>query len=86
MLATSTTLGGLPWAVESTRRGTLRDGACRELSEETGLVLDPGRLIGPVLRRHATFHFALEMRRQDEEFFIVFLNDDGYGEWGRITG
>lgn len=53
-----------------------RDGACRELSEETGLVLDPGRLIGPVLRRHATFHFALEMRRQDEEFFIVFLDDD----------
>ncbi len=53
-----------------------RDGACRELLEETGLALDSARLVGPVLMRHATFHFAHEIRRQDEEFFIVFLDDD----------
>ena len=53
-----------------------RDGACRELLEETGLALDSVRLVGPVLTRHATFHFALEMRRQDEDFFVAFLDDD----------
>ncbi|MFT3942818.1 MAG: NUDIX domain-containing protein [Ancrocorticia sp.] len=60
-----------------------RDGACRELLEETGLVLSPERLLGPVLRRHATFHFVLEMRRQDEEFFIAFVDDDEAARVGK---
>ncbi len=53
-----------------------RVGACRELAEETGLELAPERLVGPVLERHATFHFALEKRRQDEVFFFAHLTDE----------
>ncbi|MGO1592082.1 MAG: NUDIX hydrolase [Ancrocorticia sp.] len=51
-------------------------GACRELFEETGLMLTPDRLQGPVLKRHATFYFALETRRQDEVFYLATVNDE----------
>lgn len=51
-----------------------RDGAARELREETGLRIDPNRLIGPVLYRQSTFHFALETRKQDENFFLLFVS------------
>ncbi len=60
-----------------------RAGACRELAEETGLKLAPERLLGPVLKRHATFHFALEMRRQDELFFVAHLTDEESRQLGR---
>lgn len=50
-----------------------REGACRELAEETGLAVAPSRLEGPVLRRSAHFRFVRETRRQDEEFFILRL-------------
>lgn len=50
-----------------------RDGAVREFREETGVRVEADRLEGPVLHRHATFHFVHETRRQDEEFFTVRL-------------
>ncbi|MBR6459575.1 MAG: NUDIX domain-containing protein, partial [Actinomycetaceae bacterium] len=53
-----------------------REGAQRELAEETGLRVSPERLEGPVLRRSALFHFVGETRRQDETFFLLFLDDD----------
>jgi 8-oxo-dGTP pyrophosphatase MutT (NUDIX family) len=54
------TVGGGIARGESPRQGVLR-----ELREETGLVASADRLVGPVLERHAEFHFALETRRQD---------------------
>lgn len=52
-----------------------REGARRELAEETGLSVSLERLEGPVLRRSALFHFVGETRRQDETFFLLFLDD-----------
>ena len=53
-----------------------RQAACREMREETGLVVTPERLEGVVLRRQALFHFVRETRRQYEDFFLVRLSDD----------
>ncbi|MFP7697332.1 NUDIX hydrolase [Trueperella sp. LYQ143] len=50
-----------------------RSAACRELAEETGLVLDPQRLVGPVLDRRSTFEFTRITRKQDELFFICHI-------------
>lgn len=52
-----------------------RAGAARELAEETGLELSPDRLIGPVLDRRSTFYFLRRARKQDELFFLVFVDD-----------
>jgi len=52
----------------------LREGALRELLEETGLRPAPSRLEGPVLVRDATFRFAREVRRQHECFFLLRLD------------
>lgn len=54
---------------------TSRDGAVRELREETGLVVPSTRLTGPVMRRYATFHFAAETRKQDEDFYLLRVSD-----------
>lgn len=48
-----------------------RAAALREVREETGLVLDPAALVGPVLERSAVFDFLAEHCRQDEEFFLA---------------
>jgi 8-oxo-dGTP pyrophosphatase MutT (NUDIX family) len=48
-----------------------RDAALRELHEETGLVLRPEELIGPVLTRSGLFHFFAESVRQDEVFYLA---------------
>ena len=48
-----------------------REAAARELREETGMVVDPAVLEGPVLRRSAIFDFAREHCRQHEEFFVL---------------
>ncbi|WHP19572.1 NUDIX domain-containing protein [Cellulomonas sp. ES6] len=48
-----------------------RAAALRELREETGLLLDDGALVGPVLTRSAVFDFYAERCRQDEVFFLA---------------
>lgn len=48
-----------------------RAAALREVREETGLVLDPAALVGPVLTRSALFDFYAEHCRQDEEYFLA---------------
>ena len=50
-----------------------RDGAVREFFEETGYRLNPDELVGPVLRRHATFDFHALTCRQDELFYLTRL-------------
>lgn len=54
---------------------TPREAAARELREETGVVVDPSVLEGPVLRRSAIFDFAREHCRQHEEFFVLRVTD-----------
>lgn len=45
--------------------------AVRELAEESGLVVSPAQLIGPVARRLALFEFTLVTARQEEEIFAL---------------
>ena len=47
-----------------------RTAAGRELAEESGFVVDPAELIGPVATRSALFEFVRHTVRQDEEFFL----------------
>lgn len=49
---------------------SLRQGAVRELWEETGLKVAPSQLEGPVLFRQAQFQFLKALARQDEHFFL----------------
>lgn len=48
-----------------------RAAALREVREETGLVLDPTVLVGPVLTRSAVFDFYAERCRQEEDFYLA---------------
>lgn len=48
-----------------------REAAVRELAEESGLVVQPADLVGPVLTREAEFDFFAETVRQDEVFFLA---------------
>ena len=52
---------------------TDRQAAARELAEESGIVVDPADLEGPVARRDAVFRFATVTCRQDEVFFLLRL-------------
>jgi len=47
--------------------------ALREMREETGIRLDPDRLVGPVWRRAARFAFDGVGYRSDEWFFLAVL-------------
>ena len=72
------TVGGGLDASES-----VREGAAREVLEETGLVVGPGDLVGPVLTRSAVFDFARVTCRQDEEFFLARVSSaDGFSHGG----
>ncbi|WP_338401710.1 NUDIX hydrolase [Flaviflexus huanghaiensis] len=51
-------------------------GAARELFEETGLKVNPDRLIGPVMERTAVFRFTFQNRRQFEKFFLLHVDND----------
>lgn len=51
--------------------------AARELTEETGLTIDPATLAGPVATRTAAFNFARQTVRQDEEFFLARIHEPG---------
>lgn len=48
-----------------------RAAAVREVREETGVVLEPDTLIGPVFTRSAVFDFYAEHCRQYEEFYLA---------------
>ena len=50
---------------------TPRQGAARELAEETGLRLAPGALGEPVLHREIEFTFAGTLYAQSEQFFLA---------------
>lgn len=67
---------------------TLQQTAVREIREETGIALDPTRLVGPVLHRRALFGFLNVTARQEEWFFVAHvhrteLNWDGWTELER---
>lgn len=49
------------------------EAALREVREETGIVLDPTALVGPVLTRSAIFDFYRQHCRQDEVFYVARL-------------
>lgn len=53
-----------------------RQAAARELGEETGLVVAPKRLVGPVLDRRSTFYFLRKTRKQDELFYLLVIDED----------
>ena len=53
-----------------------REGAVRELREETGVSADPSRLVGPVLLRSDEFRFAARTVRQDEVFFVLAVSGE----------
>lgn len=52
-----------------------RTAAARELAEESGFVVDPAALTGPVATRRATFEFVRHTVRQDEEFYLWRLDE-----------
>ncbi|WP_240675181.1 NUDIX hydrolase [Cellulomonas endophytica] len=56
-----------------------RSAAARELLEETGFVVAPEDLVGPVLTRSAVFDFAASHLRQDEEFYLARVEAHGEG-------
>lgn len=53
------------------------DAAVREMREETGIVLDPARVAGPVFTRSAVFDFVRERCRQDEILYLARLGGVG---------
>lgn len=69
---------------------TRREGAVREVREETGLALEPRALLGPVLLRRAEFRFLHRTLRQDEWFYLgrtraTDLDRSGWTEVERAT-
>lgn len=54
---------------------TSRLAALRELAEETGIQLSESDLLGPIMRRQATFRFTNATVRQQEEFYLAKMPD-----------
>lgn len=51
-----------------------REAAVREIAEETGAVLPPERLSGPIATRHVVHGYSDQVIEQDESFYVVFLD------------
>jgi 8-oxo-dGTP pyrophosphatase MutT (NUDIX family) len=56
------------------------DGAARELAEETGLVVDPSSLAGPVWHQVTDFPFEGHWYRQEQDFFAIRV-----GSWDVVV-
>ncbi|HEU0042533.1 MAG TPA: NUDIX domain-containing protein [Jiangellaceae bacterium] len=54
---------------------TRAQGAARELAEETGLRVDPAELGEPVWHEVTEFSFSDRQYRQDQEFFLLRVDD-----------
>jgi 8-oxo-dGTP pyrophosphatase MutT (NUDIX family) len=54
---------------------TPAQGAARELAEETGLQVDPGELGEPVWRQVAEFSFRHLQYRQDQDFYLLRVDE-----------
>ncbi len=63
----------------------LRTAGVRELREETGLVVEPGDLVGPIWRRSAQFVFTGVHYEQTELFFVVRAPADFQVDTRRFT-
>lgn len=50
---------------------TLQQAAVREAHEETGAVLDPADVRGPVYEEHVEYEFAGALMRQKNHFFVI---------------
>jgi 8-oxo-dGTP pyrophosphatase MutT (NUDIX family) len=66
------------------------EAAVRELAEETGQVVDPGAIHGPLARRHVRHGYTDVVVEQDEVFFGVVVpafevDDAGHTEEERLT-
>ena len=66
------------------------EAAVRELSEETGLVVDERALVGPIARRHVLHGYSDVVVDQDEVFFAVTvppfeIDTAGHTEEERLT-
>lgn len=66
------------------------EAAVREVAEETGLVLDPVQLLGPVGRRLVVHGYSDEVLEQEEAFFVARVPRfdvvvDGYTEEEKVT-
>lgn len=51
-----------------------RQAAVRELAEETGLMIDPEELIGPVAQREVVHGYSDRILTQDESFFVLVVD------------
>lgn len=54
---------------------TAREAAAREAREETGYILEPNDLVGPVWERTAVFDFMERPYIQHEEFFVARVGE-----------
>lgn len=69
---------------------SLRQAALRETREETGLLLDDDRLIGPVAHRTGVFHYSDRTVVNDETYFTAtvpafVLDTSGHTEDEQLT-
>lgn len=53
---------------------TDRQAAVRELAEETGLVVDPEELLGPVATREVVHGYSDRVLTQEESFFVLVID------------
>ena len=62
-----------------------RDAAARELAEETGLVVAPDQLIGPVAEREAVHGYSDRILVQQESFFVLVVEEPFEPDPGGLT-